>query len=147
MYNNYQYFKKNISKAYLLSFIALIYTTPWDNYLVYKKVWDYGKDRILFTIFYVPFEEYCFFILQPLLITGIFLYMYPNKDSFKKIPIINKKEVENNKKINNNKIIKYVISTKLIIGFLYGLYCIKHYYSLYYFGLIEIGRASCRERV
>ena len=51
--------------------IALAYTTPWDNYLVYREIWWYGLDRVMGTIGYVPIEEYMFFILQPLL-TGLF---------------------------------------------------------------------------
>lgn len=54
--------------------IALIYTTPWDNYLVWRGVWDYGPDRVIGTIGYVPVEEYLFFILQPIL-TGLWLYL------------------------------------------------------------------------
>ncbi len=53
--------------------IAFCYTTPWDNYLVYRNVWGYGPERVLATIGYVPVEEYAFFILQPIL-TGLFLY-------------------------------------------------------------------------
>jgi lycopene cyclase domain-containing protein len=53
--------------------IALAYTTPWDNYLVWKGVWYYGADRVLGTIGYVPVEEYLFFVLQPLL-AGAVLY-------------------------------------------------------------------------
>lgn len=53
--------------------LAILYTTPWDNYLVYKEVWGYGADRIIGTIGYVPIEEYAFFLLQPLL-TGLLLY-------------------------------------------------------------------------
>jgi lycopene cyclase domain-containing protein len=53
--------------------IALVYTTPWDNYLVWRGVWDYGEDRVLGTIGYVPVEEYLFFLLQPLL-AGLWLY-------------------------------------------------------------------------
>jgi lycopene beta-cyclase len=56
-----------------IALIALIYTTPWDNYLVYRGIWWYGPDRVLTTIGYVPVEEYLFFILQPLL-TGAFTY-------------------------------------------------------------------------
>lgn len=52
--------------------IALVYTTPWDNYLVWRGVWGYGPDRVLGTIGYVPVEEYLFFLLQPLL-TGLWL--------------------------------------------------------------------------
>lgn len=59
----------------LISFIALVYTIPWDNYLVAKEVWWYGPDRVLATIGFVPIEEYLFFILQPLL-TGLFLFQY-----------------------------------------------------------------------
>ncbi len=57
----------------LLCVIAFSYTTPWDNYLVAKRVWWYGADRVIATIGYVPIEEYMFFILQPIL-TGLFLY-------------------------------------------------------------------------
>jgi lycopene cyclase domain-containing protein len=53
--------------------IAFIYTTPWDNYLVYRGVWGYGDERVLGTIGYVPLEEYAFFLLQPVL-TGLVLY-------------------------------------------------------------------------
>lgn len=57
----------------LVCLIAFIYTTPWDNYLVYRGVWGYGTERVLATIGYVPVEEYAFFLLQPIL-TGLFLY-------------------------------------------------------------------------
>ena len=53
--------------------IAFVYTTPWDNYLVYKGVWNYGQDRVLATLGFVPLEEYLFFLLQPVL-SGLFLY-------------------------------------------------------------------------
>ncbi|WCM39501.1 MULTISPECIES: lycopene cyclase domain-containing protein [Thermus] len=59
--------------AYLLMpLIALLYTTPWDNYLVWKGVWGYPEGRVLLRLGYVPLEEYLFFLLQPLL-TGAFL--------------------------------------------------------------------------
>lgn len=54
--------------------IALIYTTLWDNYLVYRGVWYYGPDRVMGTIGYVPIEEYLFFLFQPIL-TGLFFYL------------------------------------------------------------------------
>ncbi|MFN4232748.1 lycopene cyclase domain-containing protein [Thermus sp.] len=65
--------------AYLLMpLIALAYTTPWDNYLVWKGVWGYPEGRVLFRIGYVPFEEYLFFLLQPLL-TGALLLRLAGK--------------------------------------------------------------------
>ena len=50
--------------------LALLYTTPWDNYLVFREVWGYPPERVFARIGYVPVEEYLFFILQPLL-TGL----------------------------------------------------------------------------
>ncbi len=58
----------------LNTLIAIIYTTPWDNYLVATGVWTYGRDRVVGTIGYVPVEEYAFFVLQTIL-TGLWLYM------------------------------------------------------------------------
>jgi lycopene beta-cyclase len=57
----------------LFPLIPLIYTTPWDNYLVYKAVWNYPPERVLGRLGYVPYEEYAFFILQTL-ITTLWLY-------------------------------------------------------------------------
>jgi lycopene cyclase domain-containing protein len=52
----------------ILSGLALIYTTPWDNYLVANSVWWYDPDLVLGIIIgWVPLEEYLFFILQPIL--------------------------------------------------------------------------------
>lgn len=55
-----------------LMLIALVYTTPWDNYLVIRGVWSFDDDRILGIFFWrVPLEEYLFYLLQ-VLITGLF---------------------------------------------------------------------------
>ena len=57
------------------SLIALIYTTPWDNYLVATGVWWYNPELVTGILFgYVPLEEYTFFVLQPLL-TGLWLFL------------------------------------------------------------------------
>ena len=66
----------------LIAVIALVYTTPWDNYLVYRGVWGYGANRVLGVVWFVPIEEYAFFILQTIL-TGLLLtlLMQPTPDS------------------------------------------------------------------
>ena len=57
----------------ILPVVALLYTTPWDNYLVATHVWWYKPDLVTgFVIGWVPLEEYTFFILQPIF-TGLFL--------------------------------------------------------------------------
>lgn len=57
--------------------IALVYTTPWDNYLVWREVWSYQPKRVAFSwrVGYVPLEEYLFFLLQPVL-TGLCLWSF-----------------------------------------------------------------------
>jgi lycopene cyclase domain-containing protein len=53
--------------------IALVYTTPWDNYLVATGVWSYDPSLVTGIVFgWVPLEEYVFFLLQPIL-TGLWL--------------------------------------------------------------------------
>jgi lycopene cyclase domain-containing protein len=48
--------------------VAILYTTPWDNYLVATNVWGYPPNRVLgLTLGWVPIEEYIFFVLQSLL--------------------------------------------------------------------------------
>jgi lycopene cyclase domain-containing protein len=48
--------------------VALIYTTPWDNYLVATGVWWYDLALVTgLTLGWVPIEEYTFFVLQPIL--------------------------------------------------------------------------------
>src|SRR5688572_5275109 len=52
----------------ILIIVAVVYTTPWDNYLVATHVWWYDPTRVIgLVIGWVPIEEYIFFILQPIL--------------------------------------------------------------------------------
>ncbi len=47
--------------------LALVYTTPWDNYLVATQVWWYDPDLVTGIIIgWVPIEEYTFFVVQTL---------------------------------------------------------------------------------
>ena len=52
-----------------LSGLALVYTLPWDAYLVARGVWTYGSGRVLATVAGVPVEEVLFFVLQTALVT------------------------------------------------------------------------------
>lgn len=48
--------------------LAVLYTTPWDNFLVATGVWYYNPDLVTgFVIGYVPIEEYTFFVLETFL--------------------------------------------------------------------------------
>ncbi|MBX0286351.1 lycopene cyclase domain-containing protein [Haloarcula salinisoli] len=52
----------------VLAGLALLYTTPWDNYLITRGVWWYGDDAVAITFGAAPLGEYLFFVLQPLLV-------------------------------------------------------------------------------
>jgi lycopene cyclase domain-containing protein len=73
------YVKRTIPQTPLLKFVliqmglALVYTTPWDNYLVAKEIWTYPIQRVLGRIGYVPLEEYFFFLIQAAMTTLIVL--------------------------------------------------------------------------
>jgi lycopene beta-cyclase len=48
--------------------LAVVYTTPWDNYLVATGVWYYNPDLVTGIVLgYVPIEEYTFFVLETIL--------------------------------------------------------------------------------
>ena len=48
--------------------IAVLYTTPWDNYLVATGVWYYNPELVTgIVIGYVPIEEYTFFVVETIL--------------------------------------------------------------------------------
>jgi lycopene cyclase domain-containing protein len=52
---------------------AVVWTTPWDNYLVATGVWYYNPDLVTgITLGWVPIEEYIFFVVQTLL-TGLWV--------------------------------------------------------------------------
>jgi len=48
--------------------LAVVYTTPWDNYLVATGVWHYNPELVTgLVIGYVPIEEYTFFVVETIL--------------------------------------------------------------------------------
>jgi lycopene beta-cyclase len=70
--------------------LAVAYTTPWDNYLVYRNVWNYPENSVLFTIGYVPFEEYLFFVFQTIIaaltLFTVTRYYHPPDATLKRNP-------------------------------------------------------------
>jgi lycopene cyclase domain-containing protein len=58
----------------VVGFIALVYTTPWDGYMISSDVWRYGDGRVSFVLWEIPLGEYLFFIIQPPIV-GIWLYL------------------------------------------------------------------------
>ncbi|KAI9144742.1 bifunctional enzyme CarRP-like protein [Paraphysoderma sedebokerense] len=63
--------KFDVLKLSFLAFMAFTYTTPWDNYIVYKGAWGYCDTCVIGRVGWVPYEEYMFFIIQTLM-SGLF---------------------------------------------------------------------------
>lgn len=49
----------------VVTLIALVYTIPWDNYLIHRDVWWYGEGRVAAVIWNAPVSEYLFILLVP----------------------------------------------------------------------------------
>lgn len=59
--------KGDLRKILFLVTIAVLYTTPWDNYIIWRKAWQYCPTCVMGTIGLVPIEEYIFFVTQTVL--------------------------------------------------------------------------------
>jgi lycopene cyclase domain-containing protein len=67
--------REAIAGVALLTAIATVYTTPWDNYLIAQGVWTYAEGAVLVRLWRAPIEEYAFFVLQPVLAGLWFLWL------------------------------------------------------------------------
>jgi lycopene beta-cyclase len=55
----------------LINLIAFIYTTPWDNYAAYKKLWTFAPSFVWgkpFWFGYLPLEEYLFYFAEAIFV-------------------------------------------------------------------------------
>ncbi len=53
--------------------VAVVYTTPWDNYVAATRVWYFNPQFVLnLPLGFAPLEVYAFFVLQSFL-TGLFV--------------------------------------------------------------------------
>lgn len=68
---------KDKIKLICLVAIALLYTAPWINYMAYHKTWTYDPLRVLFTVGYIPGEQYLFLLIQTVITT--YLHMLISK--------------------------------------------------------------------
>ena len=65
----------------MLPILAVVWTTPWDNYLVATRVWYYNPALVSGILLgYVPLEEYIFFVLQPIFV-GLWLLLWHRRVS------------------------------------------------------------------
>ena len=77
--------------------IVLLATTPWDNWAVYRRIWDFDWDRVhAVTVplggveWRLPAEEYAFFLIETLVVSLLTILLLPARD-----PDLRKLESEN----------------------------------------------------
>jgi len=75
----------------VVTVLALVYTTPWDNYLIARGVWGYGQGQIAGRIGLAPFGEYAFFVLQPL-VTALWLGQLTLRRDWPEVGLIRRTE-------------------------------------------------------
>lgn len=111
-------------KILTLCILAVTYTTPWDNYIIYHKAWWYRNDAVIGTIGFVPIEEYIFFIIQT-----IFTSLWTISCSRW---TLNSLYLRNSKSLTF-QLIKYVGITLMIVAILIGWFnaipATKSFYS------------------
>jgi len=57
--------------AGLVLLAVYVFTTPWDNWAVFHKTWDFPAGRYWRRLGWLPVEEYLFFGLQSVLVMGV----------------------------------------------------------------------------
>lgn len=68
--------KRPYSGLALLLFLALVYTTPWDNLMIAEGVWWYSEGTTVVHFWEAPLGEYLFFLFQPMLAV-LWLFQFP----------------------------------------------------------------------
>lgn len=60
--------------------IVMVFTSPWDNYAVAHRIWDFPPDRVWFRVRYLPIEEYAFFVIQSLQVMALCVVLLQASD-------------------------------------------------------------------
>lgn len=116
-----------------ISLIAFFYTIYWDNYLVANKVWWYDVNLVANIIIgFVPLEEYCFFVLQPIFV-GLYLkYIIQQKQENHDIKYLKPLNIK------TKVIILFSIASIWLISLLYFIYFSKDFPKFKYLMLIIV---------
>lgn len=67
--------RRDAFKTLFLIGVALIYTTPFDSFLIRSKIWSYPGDSVMATVWSIPLEEYFFFVIQTYITASLYLIL------------------------------------------------------------------------
>ena len=73
--------RAHIRRAHLIAgglvcLLAFAYTTPWDNYAAYARLWTFDPAFVLgppFWLGYLPLEEYLFYVAEAVFVCLVLL--------------------------------------------------------------------------
>lgn len=114
-------YEKN--KIFILSLLAVVYTTPWDNYIVYRKAWWYRNDAVIAVIGFIPFEEYLFFVLQTTLTT-----LWTSLCTRQNLHALQLRPIERRKKILFYYLPLIIFASLFVWGLIYAIPNTKTFY-------------------
>ena len=98
--------------------LAVMYTTPWDNYLVATGVWYYNPKLVTgLVIGYVPIEEYTFFVVETIL-SGLWWWFLARRFDFATAPL----SANDNVEFKPNKRLVFVSTCLLVLLWLIFTY-------------------------
>lgn len=123
---------RDVYRIVFLVTIALVYTTPWDAYLIAQRIWTYPEEAVCgLKLFGIPYEEVFFFVIQTY--TTSLLYLFFSKLSFK--PVYLRGETKD-AKTSTLRIQKIIDQLLLAASIVYGAFQIKTGSEGTYLGLI-----------
>lgn len=71
--------RRDLAGVAILVVVALVYTIPWDSWLIRSGFWDYPPDAVLATVLQIPIEEIGFMIIQTVLVSLISLRVFSDE--------------------------------------------------------------------
>ncbi|KAL8988872.1 MAG: hypothetical protein Q9177_002121 [Variospora cf. flavescens] len=126
--------KIDIYKIIFLILIAVVSTTPWDSYLIHRRIWTYPPNAIVGpTLFKIPAEEIFFFVIQTY--NTSILYLLASKPTLHTIYLSNESSSHRNRKLRTRR---WLGISLLIALILFGIGLVIRGAEGLYLGLIIV---------
>ncbi|KAI4116456.1 MAG: hypothetical protein LQ345_003131 [Seirophora villosa] len=126
--------KIDIYKILFLILIAVVSTTPWDSYLIHRRIWSYPPNAIVGpTLFKIPAEEIFFFVIQTY--NTSILYLFASKPTLHPIYLSTESLRHRGRNLRTWKWLGILLLTALI---LFGAGLVRRGAEGLYLGLIIV---------
>ncbi|KAL8674109.1 MAG: hypothetical protein Q9168_001504 [Polycauliona sp. 1 TL-2023] len=124
----------DVYKILFLVAIAVVSTTPWDSYLIRRRIWTYPADAIVGpTLFSIPAEEMFFFVIQTY--NTSLLYLLASKPTFHPIHLRGQKLLHDGRRL---RIWRWLGTIFLALALLLGAVLVAGNGRGLYLGLIIV---------